>query len=74
MGKRNRQPAPAVLILEGEPVELISGTVRTPVRSVEGNSRVKLGWVIHTEDRAEIILNLTSRNAGSDQLTIKIGG
>jgi hypothetical protein len=74
MGKRNRQPAPAVLILEGEPVELISGTLRTPVRSVEGNSRVKLGWVIHTEDRAEIILNLTSRNAGSDQLTIKIGG
>ncbi len=74
MGKRNRQPAPAVLILEGDEIELISGTQRTPVRSVEGNSRVKLEWVIKEEGRAEIILNLTSRNAGGDQFTIKIGG
>jgi hypothetical protein len=74
MGKRNRQPAPAVLVLEGEPVELISGTLRTPVRSVEGSSRVKLDWVIHTDKRAKINLNLTSRNAGSDQLTINLGG
>jgi murein tripeptide amidase MpaA len=74
MGKRNGQPAPAVLTLGGDPVDLLSGYLRTPVRSVGGMSRVKLSWIVHTDDPAEIILNLESKTAGKDQQTIKIGG
>ncbi|MCK5692384.1 MAG: hypothetical protein KAI08_06030, partial [Bacteroidales bacterium] len=39
MGSRNRQPAPAVLTLEGEQVEFISGYKRTPISRVGGKSR-----------------------------------
>ncbi len=74
MGKRNRQPAPAVLTLENDRVELLSGYRRTPVRSVPAMSRVKLKWILHTDDPAEIILKLDSKTAGQDQYSIKIGG
>jgi hypothetical protein len=74
MGKRNRQPAPAVLTLEGDECEFLSGTRRSPIGSVEGNSRVKVSWVIRTDGPAKLILNLESKNAGDDRQTINIGG
>ena len=74
MGNRNRQPAPAVLILEGESVNLLSGLERTPVRSVKGLSRVKLKWVLQTDDAVEINLKLVSKTAGRDHQSFKIGG
>lgn len=74
MGKRNRQPAPAVLVLGGDQVELLSGYRRTPVRNVPAMSRVKMKWILHTDDPAEIVLKLESKTAGGDQHSVKIGG
>jgi hypothetical protein len=74
MGSRNRQPAPAVLSLEGEQVEFISGNERTPIGRVAGKSRVKTTLLIHMEKPGKITLKLSSKTAGNDLLTIKIGG
>jgi hypothetical protein len=74
MGKRNRQPAPAVLIIENDQLEFLSGYKRTPIRNVEGKSRVKLSWIFQVDKPEEIILNLESKTAGRDQKSIKIGG
>jgi hypothetical protein len=74
MGKINRQPAPAVLILEGDQTELLSGYKRTAVQSVAGMSKVKLKWVIQTDGPEEIELLLESKNAGRDKKSITIGG
>jgi hypothetical protein len=74
MGKRNKHPAPAVLIMEGKDLEFLSGYGRTPVQSVSANSKVKLKWILNTRGSKEILLHLESRNAGRDQRTIKIGG
>jgi hypothetical protein len=74
MGSRNRQPAPAVLSIEGEQVEFISGNERTPIGRVAGKSRVKTTLLIHMEKPGKITLKLSSKTAGNDLLTIKIGG
>lgn len=70
MGKRNRQPAPAVLILEGEGLEILTGLHRTPISSVEGKSRVKVSWVVHTDRAGALNLRLESKNGGRDRTTI----
>jgi len=74
MGSRNRQPAPAVLSLEGEQVEFISGYDRTPIGRVAGKSRVKTTLIIHMEKPGKITLKLSSKTAGHDLKTINIGG
>jgi hypothetical protein len=74
MGARNRQPAPAVLTLEGEQVEMVSGYKRTPISRVGGLSKVKRTLIIHMEKPGKITLKLDSKTAGFDLETIKIGG
>ncbi len=74
MGSRNRQPAPAVLSMEGENIEFISGYGRTPIARVAGNSRIKKTLIIQMEKPGEITLTLDSKTAGHDLQIIKIGG
>lgn len=74
MGSRNMQPAPAVLTLEGEQIEFISGYKRTPISRVSGKSRVKTTLIIQMEKPGNIILKLESPTTGQDLQTIKIGG
>jgi hypothetical protein len=74
MGKRNMQPAPAVLSLEGEQIEFVSGYRRTPIPSIDGNSRIKTTLIIQKEKPGKITLKLDSKTAGHDLLTINIGG
>jgi len=74
MGSRNRQPAPAVLSLEGEQLKFISGYRRTPIPSVGGKSRIKTSLLIQMEKPGDILLKLESPAAGQDFQTIQIGG
>lgn len=73
MGSRNRQPAPAILSLEGDQVEFVSGRQRTPVPRVGGNSRIKTTLIIQMEKPGNITFKLESLTAGNDVQTIKIG-
>jgi len=74
MGSRNRQPAPAVLTLEGGQLEFISGYKRTPISRVGGKSRIKTTLIIQMKKPGELLLKLESKTAGHDLQTIKIGG
>lgn len=74
MGSRNMQPAPAVLTLEGDQVEFLSGYKRTAIPRVGGKSRVKTSFIIQMEKPGELLLKLESKTAGQDQTTINIGG
>lgn len=74
MGSRNRQPAPAVLSLDGNEITILSGYRRTPIPRVAGNSRVKCTLIIQMEKPGDITLMLESKTAGHDLQTIKIGG
>lgn len=74
IGSRNRQPAPAVLSLQGEALKFLSGNKRTPIARVGPNSRVKTTLLIQMEKSGDITFNLESKSAGNDLQTIHIGG
>ncbi len=74
MGERNKQPAPAIITLSGDDFTLLSGLSRTPVNAVKGKSRKKLSWLIQADKRTDLIIDLTSKSAGDDKQTVKIGG
>jgi len=74
MGSRNRQPAPAILTLDGEQVNFISGYSRTPISGVGGLSRIKRTLIIQMEKPGDIQLKLESPSTGHDFQTIQIGG
>ena len=74
MGSRNRQPAPAVLTIEGNKMEIISGYRRTPISRVGAKSRIKTTLIIQMEKPGNITLKLESKTAGHDQVSINIGG
>ncbi|HDS08214.1 MAG TPA: hypothetical protein ENO05_11380 [Bacteroides sp.] len=74
MGRRNQQPAPAVVLLEGGGYTLLSGYPRTPVDEMKGKSRKKLTWLVRADKSTDIRVRLNSKSAGSDQTTVNIGG
>ncbi len=73
MGSRNRQPAPAILSLEANQLEYISGYQRTAINRVAGNSRIKTTLIVQMEKPGKITLKLESLTAGNDVQTIKLG-
>lgn len=72
MGKRNKQPAPAIVTIEGKGIHFLSGTKRVPILSIEGNKNQKLTWLLQIEDPGEVVVKLESKNAWGDQKQIKI--
>jgi hypothetical protein len=73
IGERNKQPAPVVLVLEGD-VEILEGLKRTPIGTIGGNQVKKLEWVVRTEKKPMISVKLESAVFGSVVKQIKIGG
>lgn len=74
MGKRNKQPAPAIILLKGEGIEFIQGYGRTAVESIGGFEREKQSWLIKADKKTDLTVSLQTKNAGNDVKTIKIGG
>ncbi|MBW6497897.1 MAG: hypothetical protein K0B09_05895 [Bacteroidales bacterium] len=72
MGKRNNQPAPAVLLLESDGLEILQGLSRTPIRSVDGLSFVKLSFVIRMTKGKTIRARLESKSVGHDSKEIRL--
>jgi hypothetical protein len=70
MGKRNNQPAPAVLLLESDNLEILQGLRRTPIRSVEGLQTIKLSWVVRLTKEKSVMAKLESKTAGYDNKEI----
>lgn len=74
MGKRNKVPAPAILTLEGDRIEILSGKKRTPIGEVGGMKSVKYVWLVRSPKKETLTLRLESKQAGNDSKTTNIGG
>lgn len=72
MGKRNNQPAPAILHLGGEGLEILQGLKRTPINSVDGLQSVKVSYVIKVNKGKSIQAKLESKIAGNDSKEITL--
>lgn len=74
MGKRNKMPAPAIMTLEGEGIDILSGKKRTPVGDVGGMKSVRFIWLVRSPKKGALTLKLESKQAGNDSEKIIIGG
>jgi len=74
MGKRNRAPAPAILILEGEGTEILSGKKRTTLNDLGSMKSARYVWLVRSAKKGTMTLRLESKQAGSDSERINIGG
>jgi hypothetical protein len=72
MGERNKQPAPVVIILNGE-IEILEGLKRTPLGTLGSNQVKKMSWLIKTDQKQDITVNIESTAFGSSTKQIKIG-
>ena len=73
IGERNKQPAPVVVVLDGD-IDLLEGLKRTPLGSIGGNQVKKLTWLVKTDKKPTISVKLESTVFGSEVKQIKIGG
>jgi hypothetical protein len=73
MGQRNRQPAPVVIVLDGE-ITFLEGNKRTPIGPIGGNQVVKQTWIVKTDKSKTLNATLESTVFGSKTKQIKIGG
>jgi hypothetical protein len=74
MGARNRQPAPVIVTLESEKMELLEGFKRTPLGDIGGNQVKKLTWIIRAEKKCILTVNVESAPFGVHTKQIEIGG
>ncbi len=73
MGSKNKQPAPAVVVLEGENLEILEGYQRSPLGDIGGNQVKKITWTIKT-DKKTLKAHIDSPLFDATVKQIKIGG
>lgn len=74
MGKRNKVPAPAIITLEGEGVEILSGKKRTPLNDLGAMKSARHVWLVRSPKKGSLTIKLESKQAGNDSKKIIIGG
>jgi hypothetical protein len=74
MGKRNKIPAPAIITIEGDGMDILSGKKRTPVNEMGGNKSARYIWLVRAPKKGTVTLRLESKQAGTDTKQINIGG
>ena len=74
MGKRNKIPAPAIMTVEGDGIEILSGKKRTPVNEMGGMKSTKFVWLVRKAGKGNLTIRLESKQAGNDSKQITIGG
>lgn len=73
MGQRNSQPAPVIVVLDGD-IKILEGIKRTPLGAIGGNQVKKLTWIIQTDKNPEIKAIIESAVFGTSEIQIKIAG
>jgi hypothetical protein len=74
MGKRNKIPSPAIITIEGDGIEILSGKKRTPVIELGARKSVRYVWLVTSSRKGMMIMKLESKQAGTDSKQINIGG
>ncbi len=73
MGQRNSQPAPVVILLNGE-MELLEGISRTPLGIIGGNQVKKMTWILKAKKGTTLTAKIESAMFRDAEKQIKIGG
>ncbi|MFW6309545.1 MAG: M14 family metallopeptidase [Prolixibacteraceae bacterium] len=73
MGQRNSQPAPVVILLDGD-VEFLEGKTRRPLGSIGSNQVKKLTWLIKAGKAERITAKIESAVFKTIEKQINIGG
>lgn len=73
MGSRNNQPAPAIIVIDGD-FEILEGSRRTNVGSIGGNQAKKLTWLLKTDKKTTVEAKLESTIFSDSAKQINIGG
>ncbi len=73
MGQRNNQPAPIIVVLDGN-FEILQGKKRTNLGSLNGNQIKKLSWIIKADKKQKISAKLESAVFTDVVKQINIGG
>lgn len=73
MGQRNQQPAPVVLILEGNDIRFLEGLARTPIHQIAGNQVRKFSWVVQTGRNKDVKARLESPVIRTQMKTFSVG-
>jgi hypothetical protein len=73
MGQRNNQPAPVIILLDGD-FEILEGKNRQPLGSIGGNQVKKLTWLIKADKATTANAKIESTVFKTDEKQIKIGG
>jgi len=73
MGTRNRQPAPVILLLEGEKFQILEGYKRAPLEQIGSNQVKKLSWVIKTEGKTTLKARIDTPLADASVREIPLG-
>lgn len=73
MGKRNKIPAPAIITIEGDGLEFLSGKRRTPINELDGMKATKQTWLIRADKNTTVNIKLDTKTAGHDSKQIKLG-
>lgn len=72
IGERNKQPAPVIIVIDGE-FEILEGLKRTSLGTIGGNQVKKLSWLIKTDKKTVINAKIESAMFGNKSSQIKIG-
>ena len=73
MGQRNNQPAPVIIIIEGD-FELLEGLKRIPLNAIGGKQVKKMSWLLKTGKKVNISAKIESSVFEDKTKTINIGG
>jgi hypothetical protein len=73
MGQRNNQPAPIIVVLDGD-FEILQGKKRTPLGNINSNQIKKLSWIIKADSKQKISAKLESAVFTDVVKQINIGG
>jgi hypothetical protein len=74
MGQRNSQPAPVIVSLDADGLEIIDGLKRTPLGVIGGNQVKKLAWIVKSQKPVQVTARIESKSIEDDVKQIKIGG
>ncbi len=72
MGKRNKQPAPAILSINGKNISFLQGLQRTPVLALDAKSVQKFSFMIQSAQKQSLQIKIAAPQAHGNEKTINL--
>ena len=72
MGERNSQPAPLILTIDADNMEVFEGKKRTSISKVEGNKAVKYHFLFKAKKGSQLKIQLNAPSIKESEIQIKL--